>query len=53
MLVIVIAVITQAFRVPAESRGDVKSILFVNSGFFQSVGVISFGTYIDWIDLVK
>ncbi|RAK72355.1 putative amino acid transporter [Aspergillus fijiensis CBS 313.89] len=42
MVVIVVAVITQGFRVPSESRGDVKSLLFVNSGFFQAVGVISF-----------
>jgi hypothetical protein len=43
MIVIVVAVITQGFRVPSESRGEVKSLLFVNSGFFQAVGVISFG----------
>lgn len=43
MLVIVVAVVTQGFRVPAESRGEVKSHLIVNSGFFQAVGVISFG----------
>ncbi|GFF27044.1 amino acid transporter [Aspergillus udagawae] len=42
MLVIVVAVITQGFRVPSESRGEVKSLLFINSGFFQAVGVISF-----------
>ncbi|KAF9887882.1 hypothetical protein FE257_009542 [Aspergillus nanangensis] len=42
MLVIVIAVLTQGFRVPSESRGEVKSLLIVNSGFFQAVGVISF-----------
>ncbi|KAL4785753.1 transmembrane amino acid transporter protein-domain-containing protein [Aspergillus varians] len=42
MAVIVIAVVTQGFRVPKEARGDVKSLLFVNSGFFQAVGVISF-----------
>ncbi|KAL4809051.1 transmembrane amino acid transporter protein-domain-containing protein [Aspergillus unguis] len=42
MAVIVVAVITQGFRVPKESRGDVKSLLFLNSGFFQAVGVISF-----------
>ncbi|KAL5363637.1 transmembrane amino acid transporter protein-domain-containing protein [Aspergillus floccosus] len=42
MLVIVVAVITQGFRVPPESRGEVKSLLLVNSGFFQAVGVISF-----------
>ncbi|THC88833.1 hypothetical protein EYZ11_011717 [Aspergillus tanneri] len=43
MVVILVAVITQGFRVPSESRGEVKSILLVNSGFFQAVGVISFG----------
>ncbi len=43
MAVIVVAVFTQGFRVSPESRGDVKSLLFLNSGFFQAVGVISFG----------
>ncbi|KAJ6103942.1 hypothetical protein N7486_004164 [Penicillium sp. IBT 16267x] len=42
MIVIVVTVITQGFRVPAESRGEIKSHLIVNSGFFQAVGVISF-----------
>ncbi|KAJ0420751.1 transmembrane amino acid transporter protein-domain-containing protein [Aspergillus carlsbadensis] len=42
MAVIVVAVVTQGFRVPQDSRGDVKSLLLVNSGFFQAVGVISF-----------
>ncbi|KAJ5653355.1 hypothetical protein N7490_000358 [Penicillium lividum] len=42
MIVIVVTVITQGFRVPAESRGEFKSHLIVNSGFFQAVGVISF-----------
>ncbi|KAL3468291.1 transmembrane amino acid transporter protein-domain-containing protein [Aspergillus heterothallicus] len=42
MAVIVVAVVTQGFRVPHDSRGDVKSLLLVNSGFFQAVGVISF-----------
>ncbi|KAJ5179779.1 Vacuolar amino acid transporter 2 [Penicillium capsulatum] len=42
MLVIVVTVVTQGFRVPSESRGEVKSHLIVNSGFFQAVGVISF-----------
>ncbi|KAJ6108070.1 hypothetical protein N7523_009393 [Penicillium sp. IBT 18751x] len=42
MIVIVVTVITQGFRVPSESRGEYKSILIVNSGFFQAVGVISF-----------
>lgn len=43
MVVILVAVLTQGFRVSSESRGEVKSLLFVNSGFFQAVGVISFG----------
>ncbi|OJJ44738.1 hypothetical protein ASPZODRAFT_134849 [Penicilliopsis zonata CBS 506.65] len=42
MVVIVAAVITQAFRVPPELRGDVKKLLWIDSGFFQAVGVISF-----------
>ncbi|KNG85853.1 amino acid transporter [Aspergillus nomiae NRRL 13137] len=42
MVIILVAVLTQGFRVPSESRGEVKSLLFVNSGFFQAVGVISF-----------
>ncbi|KAL4878567.1 transmembrane amino acid transporter protein-domain-containing protein [Aspergillus karnatakaensis] len=43
MAVIVVAVVTQGFRVPQDSRGEVKELLLVNSGFFQAVGVISFG----------
>ena len=43
MAIIVVTVITQGFRTSSESRGEVKSYLIVNSGFFQAVGVISFG----------
>ncbi|CAI7651726.1 unnamed protein product [Penicillium bialowiezense] len=42
MIVIVITVITQGFRVPPEARGEIKSHLVFNTGFFQAVGVISF-----------
>ncbi|KAJ5176306.1 Vacuolar amino acid transporter 2 [Penicillium canariense] len=42
MIVIVVTVITQGFRVPADSRGEIKSHLIFNTGFFQAVGVISF-----------
>ncbi|KAJ5610351.1 hypothetical protein N7510_007070 [Penicillium lagena] len=42
MIVIVVTVITQGFRVPSDSRGEIKSHLIINSGFFQAVGVISF-----------
>jgi sodium-coupled neutral amino acid transporter 11 len=45
MLVIVITVVIQGFRVPPDLRGDIKGNLFVNSGFFQAVGVISFGKF--------
>lgn len=43
MVVIVVTVVVQGFRVPSDLRGDIKGSLFVNSGFFQAVGVISFG----------
>ncbi|KAF7503963.1 hypothetical protein GJ744_002988 [Endocarpon pusillum] len=42
MCVIIITVITQGARVPAESKGDFRGLLFVSNGFFQAVGVISF-----------
>ncbi|CAG7984574.1 unnamed protein product [Penicillium olsonii] len=42
MIVIVVTVITQGFRVPPEARGEIKSHLIFNVGFFQAVGVISF-----------
>jgi sodium-coupled neutral amino acid transporter 11 len=43
MLVILVAVITQGMRVDSELKGPVKGYLFINDGFFQAVGVISFG----------
>jgi sodium-coupled neutral amino acid transporter 11 len=43
MLVILVTVITQGVRVDSEMKGEVKGNLFVNDGFFQAVGVISFG----------
>lgn len=49
MVVIVITVITQGFRVPSESRGDIKNLIIVNSGFFQAIGVISFGEYCPYL----
>jgi sodium-coupled neutral amino acid transporter 11 len=44
MLVILITVITQGFRVPPELRGTLKggNLIFLNSGVFQAIGVISF-----------
>lgn len=43
MLVIVVTVITQGPRVPAEMRGPIKGSLLINDGVFQAIGVISFG----------
>lgn len=44
MLIILIAVVTQGFTVPAESRGTFGlRLLVINDGIFQAIGVISFG----------
>ena len=43
MVLIVVTVITQGVRVDPDLKGTVKELAFVNSGFFQAVGVISFG----------
>jgi solute carrier family 38 (sodium-coupled neutral amino acid transporter), member 11 len=42
MLVILITVLTQGFRVPSDTRGSIRGNLFLNSGVFQAIGVISF-----------
>ncbi|CAG8983729.1 hypothetical protein HYALB_00006298 [Hymenoscyphus albidus] len=43
MMIILFTVIIQGFFVPAESRGTFdKSLLIINDGFFQAIGVISF-----------
>ncbi|KAH0148438.1 amino acid transporter, partial [Aureobasidium melanogenum] len=42
MLIIVITVITQGPRVPAEMKGPIKGSLIINNGVFQAIGVISF-----------
>jgi solute carrier family 38 (sodium-coupled neutral amino acid transporter), member 11 len=43
MVVIVITIIVQGVRVSSDLRGDIKGFLFINSGIFQAIGVISFG----------
>ena len=45
MLVILMTVVIQGFRTPGSSRGDLHGILFINSGVFQAIGVISFGEF--------
>lgn len=49
MFVIIITVITQGARVDDDLRGNVQSSLFIESGIFQAIGVISFGkqTYVN------
>ncbi|EXJ86253.1 hypothetical protein A1O1_06623 [Capronia coronata CBS 617.96] len=42
MVVIILTVVTQGAVVDPELRGSLKGLLFVNDGFFQAVGVISF-----------
>jgi sodium-coupled neutral amino acid transporter 11 len=42
MIVIIITVVTQGFRVPPESRGKLKGGILIHSGIFEAIGVISF-----------
>ncbi|UPX16896.1 uncharacterized protein EKO05_0007278 [Ascochyta rabiei] len=42
MFVIIITVVTQSFRVPAESKGQLRGSLIINDGIFEAIGVISF-----------
>ena len=44
MLVIVITVLIQGALIPSSERGNFPTAtLTINSGFFQAIGVISFG----------
>lgn len=43
MIVIIVTVVTNSWTVDEQYKGSVKGLLFVNDGFFQAVGVISFG----------
>jgi hypothetical protein len=43
MLVIIVTVISQGWRVSSDLRGELEGSLFINSGVFQAIGVISFG----------
>lgn len=54
MLVILITVITQGVRVPADLKGNLRGSLLIRGGVFQAIGVISFGrpnTQLSWIGL--
>lgn len=44
MVIIVVTVLVEGFMVPAEQRGSFNfTILTLNGGIFQAIGVISFG----------
>ncbi|KAH0843225.1 hypothetical protein AYO21_03518 [Fonsecaea monophora] len=45
MMIIIVTVVTQGAIVDSELRGSLKGLLFVNDGFFQAVGVISFDRF--------
>ena len=45
MFIIIVTVVTQGAFVDSDLRGSVRGLLFVNDGFFQAVGVISFGGF--------
>jgi sodium-coupled neutral amino acid transporter 11 len=42
MVIIIVTIITQAFRVPPESRGQLRGSILIHSGIFEAIGVISF-----------
>jgi sodium-coupled neutral amino acid transporter 11 len=42
MIIIIITVVTQGFRVPPESRGELRGSILIHSGIFEAIGVISF-----------
>jgi sodium-coupled neutral amino acid transporter 11 len=42
MIIIIITVVTQAFSVPAELKGQLRGSLIINDGIFEAIGVISF-----------
>lgn len=46
MIVILITVLVQGPIAPSNTKGSIDiSLLFVNDGIFQAIGVISFGEY--------
>lgn len=45
MLVILVTVVSQGARVPADLKGNLKGSLFIKDGVFQAIGVISFGMF--------
>jgi hypothetical protein len=49
MVVIVFTILIQGILTPASERGSfTPSLLLFNGGFFQAIGVISFGKDLTW-----
>jgi solute carrier family 38 (sodium-coupled neutral amino acid transporter), member 11 len=42
MAIIILTVVTQGFRVPAESRGELRGGIIIHAGLFEAIGIISF-----------
>ena len=42
MLIIIFTILTQSFRVPAESKGQLRGSLLIQPGISEAIGVISF-----------
>ncbi|KAI4960079.1 hypothetical protein J4E86_001699 [Alternaria arbusti] len=42
MTIIIVTVVTQAFRVPAELKGQLRGNLIIRPGIFEAIGVIAF-----------
>lgn len=42
MIIIIVTIITQSFRVPPESRGQLRGSILIRPGIFEAIGVISF-----------
>lgn len=42
MIIIILTVITQSFRVPQESKGQLRGSIIIHSGVFEAIGVIAF-----------
>ncbi|KAL6703035.1 hypothetical protein ACN47E_010311 [Coniothyrium glycines] len=42
MIIIIITIITQSFRVPPESKGQLRGSIIIHTGVFEAIGVIAF-----------
>jgi sodium-coupled neutral amino acid transporter 11 len=42
MIIILVTVVTQSFRVPKEDRGELRGSILIRPGIFEAIGVISF-----------